>query len=182
MKHHKKPVNPEPSKLLSTYAKEIALNADGPIVDIACGYGRNAMLISSFGVPVICIDVDRKALDFIKATQDEKECLLTVEQLDLVNDPWPFEDESLGAIINVHFFTAQLLECFKRSLKQGGYLFIETIDGHGKNYLELPTYGFISQALAGSFEIKYIKEKKTGLDLVNAATVKVLAVKRRVIQ
>ncbi|KAA0894241.1 class I SAM-dependent methyltransferase [Oryzomonas rubra] len=179
MRTHKRPISPVPSKLLTTYAEEIAIKANGPIADIACGYGRNAKLISSFGAPVICVDIDQQALDFIKESLNEDGNLLTVEQLDLINDHWPFENNSLGAIINVHFFTAQLLEHFKKSLKLGGYLFLETIDGHGKNYLDLPPYGFIRQALAETFDIKYIKENKTGPDQIDAATVKLLAIKRR---
>jgi hypothetical protein len=43
-------------------------------------------------------------------------------ELYLIKDPWPFEDESLGAIINVHFYRDRLVEKFLRSLKKGGYL------------------------------------------------------------
>jgi SAM-dependent methyltransferase len=100
-------------------------------------------------------------------------------QLDLINDPWPFEDESLGAIINVHFFQSRLIGIFLRSLKKGGYLFIETIGGHGGNYVDLPPHGFIKAQLADAFDIRFLKEKKVGPLQSNSSTVKLLAIKQK---
>lgn len=135
---HKKPIDLSPSKILVKFAKEIALNSNGTIIDVACGYGRNAAYIASFGVPVVCVDINNDALEYIESSvslslaKSKNFSQLTTMRLDLINDPWPFEDESLGAIINVHFFNYRLIEFFLKSLKIGGYLFIETIDGHGK--------------------------------------------------
>jgi len=182
---HKKPINPTPSKLLTKFAEEIALNSKGPIIDVACGYGRNAVHISSLGVPVLCIDNNKDALGYIESlttlSQEQHDCSnhLTTLEVDLINDPWPFKNETLGAIINVHFFTSNLLHCFMKSLCIGGYLFIETIDGHGGNYLKLPPLGFIKETLSDAFEIRFYNEKKVGPPQSNASTVKLLAIKRK---
>ncbi len=182
---HKKPIGLSPSKILAKFAEEIALNSNGTIVDVACGYGRNAAFIASFGVPVVCVDINNDALEYIKSSvsltlsKSKKFNQLITMQLDLINDPWPFEDESLGAIINVHFFHYSLIGFFLRSLKIGGYLFIETIGGHGGNYLDLPKHGFIRAQLADAFNIKFYKEKKVGPLSSNCSTVKVLAIKQR---
>ena len=80
---------------------------------------------------------------------------------------------------NIHFFHSNLIECFVKSLKIGGYLFIETIDGHGGNYLQLPKHGFIKSKLNNLFDIKYFKEKKVGPLQSDASTVKLLAVKQK---
>ena len=120
---HKRPIDLSPSKILAKYVQEIALNSNGTIVDIACGYGRNAVCIASFGVPVVCVDINNNALKYIKSSislslENSKVFnLLTTMKLDLINDQWPFEDESLGAIINIHFFHQRLIRCFLRSLK-----------------------------------------------------------------
>ena len=182
---HKKPIDLSPSKILVKFAKEIALNSNGTIVDVACGYGRNAAYIASFGVPVVCVDINNDALEYIKSSvslslaKSKNFSQLTTMQLDLIKDPWPFEDESLGAIINVHFFNYRLIEFFLKSLKIGGYLFIETIDGHGKNYLELPPYGFIKAQLVDAFDIRFLKEKNLGLLQNNSSTVRLLAIKQK---
>ncbi len=179
MKRHKKPSSPRPSIHLTQFAKEIAFNPIGPIVDVACGYGRNAIHVSSFGVPVTCVDNDKQALAHITSLSSSlpPQANLTALHLDVINDPWPFEEESLGAILNVHFFRPELLGNFVNSLRVGGYLFIETIDGHGANYLELPPLGFIKDNLRDIFDIKLYKEKKVGPPETNAASVKVFACK-----
>lgn len=182
MRLHKKPVLPKPSKLFSKYAEEIAANSNGPIVDIGCGYGRNAILLSSFGVPVVCADKSTEALEYIESLDapgnlQHSGRLLSTMSLDLVNGPWPFQEKTLGAIINVHCFFPNVLECFLISLKVGGFLFIETVDGHGENYRELPPCGFVKAKLADTFEIRYFQEKKVGPPLSDASTVKMFAKK-----
>jgi 2-polyprenyl-3-methyl-5-hydroxy-6-metoxy-1,4-benzoquinol methylase len=47
------------------FGEELARNAKGPILDVACGYGRNAAYIASLGVNVVCIDDDTSALDHL---------------------------------------------------------------------------------------------------------------------
>jgi SAM-dependent methyltransferase len=184
MIRHKKPIEPSPSNLLAKYAEEIAFNANGIIVDVPSGYGRNAAYMASFGVPVVCIDFNDDALEFIKSGVNlttarlNNPNLLTTLKLDLLNDPWPFKNESIGAIINVHFFNPKVMEFFLKSLTIGGYLLFETIYGHRGNYLELPAQGFIKKKLGDSFEIKYFKEKKVEPLNNNAATVKLFAQKR----
>jgi SAM-dependent methyltransferase len=183
MRPYKKPIGQTPSKFLAKFAQDIALNANGPIVDVACGYGRNAVLLSSFGVPVLCIDNDRDALDFIESSrvseQPDKSNLLTTLELDVINSSWPFEKESLGAIINVHFLTAKLLDLFISSLKISGHLFIETIGGNGGNYLHLLPQGYIKGKLKDRFEIIFYSEKKVGPQESDAASVKLFAIKQK---
>ena len=178
MRPHKKPVNPQPSDLVARFAKEIALNSNGPIVDVACGYGRNASLVASFGAPVLCIDNDRNALEFVESLDlgqpGDSKRLPTLE-LDLIDCPWPFGKDSLGAIINVHFLTARLLDNFLSSLKIGGYLLVETIGGNGGNYLQLLPQSYIKGKLADAFEIRFYKEKKVGPPGSDASTVKLFA-------
>ena len=183
MRPHKKPVNPEPSEFLGKFAEKIALDSNGPIADVACGYGRNASLLASFGVPVLCIDNDRAALDFIESiasNQPEGGRLLSTLELDLINDAWPFGEESLGAIINIHFITARLLDYFLSSLKIGGVLFIETVGGNGGNYRQLLPLGYIREKLSDAFEIRFYKEKKVGPPENDASTVKVFAKKTNI--
>jgi SAM-dependent methyltransferase len=181
---HKKPLSSTPSKLLTNFAEVIATNSNGPIVDVACGYGRNAIYLSKFGVRVLCVDNSKESLQYIMSLESQlqdvnNQHLITTLELDLISDPWPFKKESLGSIINVHFFTPHILEGFIYSIKQGGFLLIETIGGHGDNYLDLPPYGYIKGELQNSFDIQYVKEKKVGPPQSNASTIKLFARKRK---
>lgn len=175
MRLHKKPIDNEPSKLFAKFAQEISANSNGLIVDVASGYGRNALHISSFGASVLCVDNSKDSLSYLELMQNRN---ISTLYLDLIKDPWPFPEESLGAIINVHFLPLNLVDSFLSSLKVGGFLFIETIDGHGENYLHLPPQGYIKSKLSDVFDIRYIKENKVGPPLSNASTLKVFAKKK----
>lgn len=182
---HKRPIEPSPSKLLEKYAEEIVKNIDGNILDVACGYGRNAAFLASYGAPVICIDNSEEALEYIKAGENlttaefKNPELLSTVKMNLKIDKWDFEEESVSVIINSHFFLPELIPNFAKSLKIGGYLFIETIDARGRNYLELPQYEYIKDCLSNAFEFIHYDEKKVKPLENNTATVKLLARKIR---
>src|SRR4051794_33071298 len=70
MPQHTRPIQPVPSKALLKFAAEIAGNARGPILDVPCGYGRNAAHIASLGANVVCIDSDSAALEHLLTLPD----------------------------------------------------------------------------------------------------------------
>jgi hypothetical protein len=62
--------------------------------------------ISSYGVPVLCVDNSKEELAHVESIgasistkQSDGHNLLSTLHFDLINDPWPFQNESLGAII-----------------------------------------------------------------------------------
>jgi SAM-dependent methyltransferase len=158
------------------FGEELARNARGLILDVACGYGRNAAYIASFGVNVVCIDNDTAALDHIMTLPEARR--LTAIKLHLLDDPWPFTYESVGAIVNVHYYRPTLLGRFMESLRPGGYLYLETIGGQGHNYRELPPRRFIRDQLAEWFDVRYYKENQVGPERCDAVSVKLFAIKR----
>jgi SAM-dependent methyltransferase len=178
---HRKPLDQSPSKLLAKYAAEIAQNADGLILDVACGYGRNAICLASFDVPVICLDNDALALESVAAENERAGSgvigLLTTRAIDLQRDAWPYAANSIGAIISVDCVFHELVDRFASSLKIGGYLLIETIDGHGGNYLSLPEPGFFKRILQNTFAFRHFAERRVGPLGANAASTALVAVK-----
>src|SRR5215467_4459445 len=139
------------SPFVQRFAPKIAEAAGpAPILDVACGSGRNAFLFSEIGCEVICIDKDLSAIE----ENSEREHLSAIAksriqtyQLDLIHQEWPFGRLMAGGIINVHFFVPGLLNVFARSLLPGAYLLIETIPGCGGNYLSLPSAGEVRKQL-----------------------------------
>ena len=171
----------EPSPLVRRYALKIAEASGGlPILDVACGSGRNAFPLRKLGCTVICIDRDLSRLpkqplsipsDLSGPTGPE----LIPRQMDLLKDGWPFGESSIGGIINIHFFCPSLFPAFERSLAPGGYLLLETVPGCGGNYLELPKAGTVRSAFENVFGIESYHERKVGPEGVDAVTVRVLA-------
>ena len=167
------------SPFVQRFASKIAEAAgSAPILDVACGSGRNAFLLSEIGCEVICIDKDLSAIQ----KNSEREHLspaaksrIRTYALDLIEQKWPFGKGMAGGIINVHFFLPRLLNVFARSLLPGAYLLIETIPGCGGNYLSLPRAGEVRNQLDSTFELTVYKESKVGPDSIDAVTVKVLA-------
>jgi len=167
------------SPFVQRFAPKIAEAAGStPILDVACGSGRNAFLLAEMGCEVICIDKD------LSAIRENSECehlspaaksRIRTYQLDLIHQEWPFGRVMAGGIINVHFFVPTLLNAFTRSLLPDAYLLIETIPGCGGNYLSLSSAGEVRKQLAGKFELTVYKESKVGPESIDAVTVKVLA-------
>jgi SAM-dependent methyltransferase len=172
---------PEPSPLVKKLAPTIAAaSRDLPVLDVACGEGRNAFVLAQLGCEVVCADRDLSPLDAfarrLKRHDSFIEMLsrLRFHPLDLVLNPWPFARDEFGAIINIHFFLPALLHYFEASLRPGGYLLIETAPGCGGNYRDLPKAGCVRQILSAGFDIEYYREGRAG----PAVSVKAFARKR----
>lgn len=142
-----------------------------PILDVACGTGRNALPLLALGCTVICTDNDLTRL----RPADGMPGALIRRQLDLVTDSWPFERSSVGGIVNVHFLLMRLFPYFESSLSSGGYLLLETVPGCGGNYLQLPKVGELRSLLEGAFRLEFYKERTVGPRECGAVAVQLLA-------
>jgi SAM-dependent methyltransferase len=173
-----------PSPFVRKYSEEIVRAAgDMPILDVACGGMRNGLLLSYFGGHVLGVDIDLTQAQHnqtrLKGTEFEN-AFQRIKYLrcDLIRDPWPFEAQSIGGIINVHFLHEPLLISFSESMVPGGFLLLETVAAHGENFRQLPRAGALRLALEqNSFSQVFYQERQVGLSGVDAATVKLLAVK-----
>jgi len=172
----------EASLLVRQFASKMAeAAAEKPILDVACGSGRNAIFLSQFGCRIICIDKNltelRKRATSEMQTSSAKKQLLELLQLDLLLEEWPFAEGSVGGIVNTHFFLPTLFPLFESSLSPGGYLIFESVPGCGGNYLELPPAGYVRSLLDWGFELELYQERKVGP--VGRDAVTTLSVARR---
>jgi SAM-dependent methyltransferase len=171
----------EPSRLVRRFAAQIVAGSVGrPILDIACGSGRNALVFSQLGCAVTCVDKDlatlRNEQSRLQHTRLSKGSgQLTLYQMDFTKDSWPFDEGSAGGILNIHFLLPFLFPFFVRSLAPGGYLLIETIPGHGGNYLQLPKAGELRSLLEKSFTFEFYRERRVGPRILDKVTVQLLA-------
>lgn len=166
------------SPLIRKFAQQMVEAARGhPMVDVACGSGRNAIYLAQLGCSVICLDRDtsRFRSDFV-ATSILKR--LKLIQMDLLADPWPFSQQTTGGIVLVDFLHVSLFPKFHSCLIKGGYVLIETVSARGGNYLELPKAGELRAAFDASFNFCFYREHKAGPPEVDAVAVKMLAMRR----
>jgi SAM-dependent methyltransferase len=172
----------EPCPLLRRFASYIVASGQGaPILDIACGAGRNAIFLARCGCDVVCVDKDLTILRQLCGSNPLREAPcknLRLCEMDLALDPWPFGAGTAGAIICVHFLLPALFPLFESSLLPDGYLLIETVPAHGGNYLELPRAGDLRSALQSAFDFEFYKERKAGPGNYDAVTVQLLAKRR----
>src|SRR5689334_13229867 len=80
----------QPSSLVRKFASAIiSAAANYPIIDVACGSGRNALYLASLGASVICVDRDLSRLKN-RLPQAQISNHLKLREMDLLADQWPF--------------------------------------------------------------------------------------------
>jgi len=99
----------------------------GPVVDLACGYGRHAAACGGLGLPTLAVDSDAAAL---RALQHASRGLR--------KPPWPvladleaecgipIAEQSCGAILIFRFLYRPIAAAIAEALRPGGLLLYET--------------------------------------------------------
>ena len=176
-----------PSKTLLRFANRIAILGTGPVLDAPCGYGRNAVALASLGCTVVGIDNDPQRLS---ALEQSKGTYISTDSLtgrcgqiatvcaELRPDRWLFAPSSFSAIICVHFEMIDILPCLILSLQKGGYIYLETVGGHGQNFRALPKIGELRNLLGRDTEFQYYNERQVGPAEFNSVCVTLFAQKR----
>jgi SAM-dependent methyltransferase len=177
-----------PSKELIRIAADIKEHSNAPILDLGCGYGRNAIALAARGFSVVCVDKKNERLNVLarlapKHIADLRQPQSNSGRLypllgDLGPSQWPFRENCFAGMVCVHFLNVALFGVFRSSLVTGGFLYIETFGGHGGNYLDLPKAGQLHRLLRADFDIPFYRERKVGPAAYDAVTVKLFAVKR----
>ncbi|MEH6571360.1 MAG: methyltransferase [Halioglobus sp.] len=104
----------------------------GPVLDLACGGGRNGLHLIASGIPVVFADVNPDALGRVSSALSSEpfqqhQSLATLQEIDLEtpNNP-PLEPVSYGAIMVFRYLHRPLLENMKAAVKPGGLVIYET--------------------------------------------------------
>jgi tellurite methyltransferase len=127
----------KPAQLL---LKHLGLLTDGrltgPILDLACGNGHNGIFLARKGLPVICCDKSREALDRARGLAAECRVIVELWQVDLEReDINPLSEDFYGAILVFRYLHRPLIAHIKKALKKGGLLIYETFT------VEQPKFG-----------------------------------------
>jgi tellurite methyltransferase len=117
-----------PASLLREELPRIAQCAAGrPLLDLACGRGRNALAAARHGLRVIGLDRDPAALAELGARAVEAGLAIARVRADIeAGHALPFASGSLGAVLVFRFLYRPLAAEIARVLAPGGALATET--------------------------------------------------------
>lgn len=101
--------------------------ARGPVLDLACGRGRNARAAAAWGARVVGIDRSAEHLDELRRAARAEELPLFAVRADLeAGTGIPMRPGSCGAILVFRFLSRPLAAAIVEALAPGGLLLYET--------------------------------------------------------
>ena len=133
-------VEAAPSALILEHGDALANAARlGPLLDLACGGGRNTLAAARAGLPIIGIDQDAKALARLDRVASEAGLDLSCVRADLETSfGIPIKSRSCGAVLVFRFLYRPLAPAIATLLAPGGLLLYETFTIHQKNLSQGP--------------------------------------------
>lgn len=110
----------------------------GPVLDVACGSGRNGLYLAAHGASVLGVDRSEAFLEQGRALARAVQALtgrrpdVRFVRLDLETpSPPAFARESLGVVLVARYLHRPLVPVLRAALKPGGLLLYETyLEGH----------------------------------------------------
>ena len=117
------------SPLLTQYLPQLrTASIDAPVLDLACGSGRNGLLLVEHDIPVVFADVRREALDQAKRAMGSAGSVTTrFWQIDLEQSALrPLENQRFGAILIFRYLHRPLMRDIKQAILPGGLVVYET--------------------------------------------------------
>ena len=110
-----------PSALLGRWLERLT---PGRALDLACGTGRNALLLSAFGWRALGIDISPVALHLAQAEAQRRALALDLVAADLTD--WPLPLAYFDLVCVFRFLDRSLCPALVTTLKPGGVLLYET--------------------------------------------------------
>ncbi len=111
--------------------EHLSILPPGPVLDIACGYGRNAFyLAAQEGYRVIGFDQSKEAIEFCNRQAKERDLPFSAQCIDLEKQ---FPSESEAAVVCCFYYLDRnIIPKIKKAVKIGGVIVYETflVDQH----------------------------------------------------
>jgi SAM-dependent methyltransferase len=127
----------EPAQLLVDHIDLfLKTTLPGPVLDLACGEGRNGVYLAQKGFKVVCCDISPQNLREAKNLAQRNGTGIEVWQVDLEKEGSnPLPRDNYGAILVFRYLHRPLMGGIKKALKNGGLLVYETFT------VEQPKFG-----------------------------------------
>lgn len=97
----------------------------GRVLDVACGRGRNALLLAELGFTVEALDVSEVALELLGREARRRGVTVDTRRTDLREAP-ELETGAYAVVLDMFFLDRPLLGALSRALAPGGLLLFET--------------------------------------------------------
>jgi SAM-dependent methyltransferase len=88
----------------------------GPVLDVACGAGRHAILFAKRGLEVVAVDREPQTIPGVRFVPADLER----------GSPWPFPGKRFAALVVTNYLHRPLLPTLAASLDDGGVVIYET--------------------------------------------------------
>jgi len=103
------------------------LHSAAPVLDLACGRGRNALALGRAGIRTVAVDRSSDALKVLAAATSEQALPISPVQSDLeAGLVPPFAPGSFGAVVIFRYLHRPLAAAIASLLRPGGWLVYET--------------------------------------------------------
>lgn len=122
----------EPSPLVVAHLDALRAGAAlGPVVDLACGRGRNALAIAARGIPVLGVDRSEELLAELSADAQARALPVRAVRADLESaSALPLAAGRCGALVVCRYLHRPLARALEALLAPGGWLLYETFTIH----------------------------------------------------
>ncbi|WP_298442290.1 class I SAM-dependent methyltransferase [uncultured Ferrimonas sp.] len=118
--------NPTASALLLDHLELFNRLPDGPVLDLACGSGRNGLRVAAAGHSVWFVDRDRDALARVEQQALAQGSSAVIWQQNLEDGHNPFAERRFAAILGFHYLHRPLLPWLAQAILPGGLIVYET--------------------------------------------------------
>ncbi len=118
----------EPAVILLKHAGLFTRNPlPGPVLDLACGNGRNGIYLATLGIPVVLCDISDAVLLRARELAALKGVSPRFMVLDLEKAGFPtLEESAYGGFLVFRYLHRPLMPVIKRAVQSGGVLVYET--------------------------------------------------------
>ena len=113
-------MNAKPSKWLK-YCLNNLVKQKKTALDLACGRGRNSLLLASYGFNVTSVDINSEYLKCFSSNKVKK-----IEKDIEKTDNWPLSDNGFDIIVVTNFLNRSIFPLIINSINPCGFLIYET--------------------------------------------------------
>ena len=121
------------SCLLEKFKAQLTRSAElGPILDLACGTGRNGIYLVENALPVVFADADEEALAQVRSAlpgiaRRDQRAKARLWRVDFEADrPGPLDNKRFGGIMVFRYLHRPLMTAIRQAVAPGGIVIYET--------------------------------------------------------